>query len=153
MCYTDVMQTRALNPPSGEQRVRYRGEVVYLYAFDLAYEMTRVPVKTLAGQQVADFVVDSSKRAPRQLFFYRPQTVRLPPLERIGPLGPVRIERTVKILPVGGISIAVRVPFEVERLRDLIVFHDLAFSNGSLGHEVRALADDLRLELAPYLIG
>jgi len=36
-----------------------------------------------------------------QLFFFKPQMVRLPPLERIGPLGPVRVERSIKLLPVG----------------------------------------------------
>jgi hypothetical protein len=83
---------------------RYAGEVVYIYAFDVAYEMTRQPVRELLGQPVAQFVVDTSKRSPRQLFFYRPQMVRLPPLERIGPHGPVRVERVIKLLPVGAIS-------------------------------------------------
>src|SRR5579884_2216950 len=63
---------------------RYVGEVVYLYAFDVAYEMIRRPVRELLGHPVGDFVVDASKRGPRQLFFYRPQMVRLPPQERIG---------------------------------------------------------------------
>jgi hypothetical protein len=137
-----------LSVPSG----RYRGEVVYLYAFDLAYEMDRRRLDTLLGQPVAEFIVDTSKRAPRQLFFYRPQTVRLPPMERIGPHGPVRVERMVKILPVGAISIAVSVPFEVDRLEDLIAYHDLAFSNGSLHTEVRQLAEDIRQELHPHAI-
>src|ERR1051325_12231680 len=81
--------------------VRYRGEVVYIYAFDVAYEMTRQPIRELLGQPVAQFSMDASKRSPRHLFFYRPQMIRLPPLERIGPHGPVRVARTAKILPVG----------------------------------------------------
>src|SRR5436309_15338126 len=104
---------------------RYKGEVVYIYAFDVAYEMTRQPVRELLGQPVAQFVVDSSKRSPRQLFFYRPQMVRLPPLERIGPHGPVRVDRVIKLLPVGAISITIRVPFEVEHVEDLVGYHDL----------------------------
>src|SRR3954468_18025140 len=91
----------------------YSGEVVYIYAYDVAYEMTRQPVRELLGQPVAQFIVDASKRSPRQLFFYRPQMVRLPPLERIGPHGPMRVDRVVKLLPVGAISITIRVPFEV----------------------------------------
>lgn len=130
----------------------YKGEVVYIYAFDVAYEMTRQPVRELLGQPVAQFVVDSSKRSPRHLFFYRPQMVRLPPLERIGPGGPVRVERIVKLLPVGAISITIRVPFEVERIEDLVGYHDLQFSNGSLHEEVRRLADEIRNELNPYYV-
>src|SRR5580765_5202883 len=98
---------------------RYKGEVVYIYAFDVAYEMIRQPVRELLGQPVAQFVVDASKRSPKHLFFYRPQMVRLPPLERVGPGGTLRIERVVKLLPVGAISITIRVPFEVDRIEDL----------------------------------
>src|SRR5882672_1705758 len=131
---------------------RYVGEIVYIYAFDVAYEMNRQPVRALLGQPVAQFVVDASKRSPRHLFFYRPQMVRLPPLERIGPHGPVRMERVIKLLPVGAISITVRVPFEVEQLEDLVVYHDLQFSNGSLSEEVRRLAEEVRRELNAYYI-
>ncbi len=131
---------------------KYKGEVVYIYAYDVAYEMIRQPVRELLGQSVAQFVVDSSKRSPRHLFFYRPQMVRLPPLERIGPHGPIRIERGVKLLPVGALSITIRVPFEVEHVEDLVEYHDLQFSNGSLNEEVRRLAEDVRRELAPYYV-
>ena len=131
---------------------RYAGEVVYIYAFDVAYDMTRKPVRELLGQPVAQFVVDASKRSPRQLFFYRPQMVRLPPLERIGPHGPVRVERAIKLLPVGAISISVRVPFEVQQIEDLVAYHDLRFSNGSLNEEVRRLAGEVRSELASHYV-
>jgi hypothetical protein len=131
---------------------KYTGEVVYIYAFDVAYEMIRQPVRELLGQPVAQFAMDASKRSPRHLFFYRPQMVRLPPLERIGPNGPVRIERAVKLLPVGALSITVRVPFEVSQVSDLVVYHDLQFTNGSLHQEVRRLAEEVRAELSPYYI-
>src|SRR6266446_3030403 len=131
---------------------QYTGEVVYIYAFDLAYEMTRQPVRELLGQPVAQFVVDASKRSPRHLFFYRPQMVRLPPLERIGPHGPVRMQRVIKLLPVGALSITVRVPFEVRQIEDLVAYHELQFSNGSLHEEVRRLAEEVRRELVDYFI-
>ena len=130
----------------------YTGEVVFIYAFDLAYDMTREPVRELLGQPVAQFVVDASKRSPKHLFFYRPQMVRLPPLERIGPHGPVRVERAIKLLPVGALSITIRVPFEVGQVEDLVVYHDLQFSNGSLHQEVRQLAEEVRRELEPYFV-
>ncbi len=123
--------------------IRYSGEVVYIYAFDVAYDTARKPIRELLGQPVAQFAVDASKRSPRQLFFYKPQMVRLPPMERIGPLGPVRVERVIKLLPVGAISITVRVPFAVEHVEELVAFHDLQFSNGSLHDEVRQLAQEV----------
>src|SRR5215475_15394162 len=78
--------------------------------------------------------------------------VRLPALERLGPGGPLRVERVVKLLPVGALSITVRIPFEVERIEDLVGYHDLQFSNGSLHEEVRRLAEEVRRELNPYYI-
>ena len=138
--------------PSVSKVGHYSGEVVYIYAFDVAYEMTRQAVRELLGQPVAQFVVDTSKRSPRQLFFCRPQMVRLPPLERIGPHGRVRVERVIKLLPVGAISISVRVPFQVGQVEDLVGYHDLQFSNGSLGEEVRRLAEEVRSELASYYV-
>src|SRR3982751_1707506 len=91
-------QTTVERKVAAPKVAQYTGEVVYVYAFDVAYEMTRQPVRELLGQPVAEFVVDSSKRSPRHLFFFRPQMVRLPPQERIGPHGPMRMERVIKIL-------------------------------------------------------
>src|SRR4029079_7552149 len=115
--------------------------------------MTRTPIRELLGQPVAQFQVDATKRSPRQLFFYRPQMVRLPPLEKFGPRGPVRLERTIKLLPVGAISITISIPFQVEKLEDLVPFHDLRFKDGSwLYDDVRALPERVRRELRPYYV-
>ncbi len=141
---------RAPEPSRGVKH--YTGRVVYLYAYDVAYEMKRLPVHELLGQPMAQFSVDASKRSPRHLFFFRPQMVRLPPMERIGPHGPVRVERTVKLLPVGALSVTVSVPFVVNSIEDLVVYHDLEFSNGSLQQEVRQLAEEARQELARYFV-
>ena len=133
--------------------IRYTGEVVYIFAFDVAYEMLRQPIKTLRGQPVAQFAVDASKRSPRQIFFHRAQMVRLQPQERFGPSGPIRIERSIKVLPVGAISITIRVPFSVDSISGLVALHDLRFSNGQyLSDEVRQLAEEVRNELAPYCV-
>jgi hypothetical protein len=146
--------TRAEGEPTSPRLGSLRGEVVYMYAFDVAYEMIRKPVNELLGQPVAQFVVDATKRSPRQLFFYRPQMVRLPPVERIGPRGAVlHLQRIVKLLPVGAISITVRVPFEANSIDDLVAFHDLRFNDGTwLYDEVRALAEQVRQELTQYYV-
>lgn len=157
--YNPGMSRAIAQPVAGTRKasaaeiIHYTGEVVYLYAFDVAYELVRKPIPALMGQPVAQFIVDASKRSPRQLFFYRPQMVRLPPLERLGPQGPVRIERSIKLLPIGAISIMVRMPFVARNLDELVPFHDLQFSDGTwLYDEVRALATEVWRELQPYLI-
>ncbi len=118
----------------------------------MAYDMVRRPIASLLGHPVAEFDIDRSKRAPRQLFFYRPQMVRLPALERLSSRGAIRVERTVKILPIGAISIAFSIRFELENTHELVEYHDLAFNNGTLHEEVRTLADEIRRELAPYFV-
>ena len=132
--------------------IRYSGEVVYIYAFDVAYDTARKPISQVLGQPVQQFTVDATKRSPRQFFFYKPQMVRLPPMERVGPLGPVRVERCIKLLAVGAISITVRVPFSVNHVEELVAFHDLQFSNGALHDEVRRLAQEVVAELRGHLI-
>ncbi|MFM8357160.1 MAG: hypothetical protein ACKOET_01245 [Verrucomicrobiota bacterium] len=142
-------------PPTGHPATstgRFTGEVVYLFAFDIAYEMDRQLPAELLGQAVAQYSVDRSKRSPRHLLFFKPRMVRLPAQERLGPHGPVRVETEAKILAIGALSIRIRVPFAVERLSDLVAFHDLRFSNGSLADEVRQLAARIRQELAPSIV-
>jgi hypothetical protein len=143
-----------LRPPAlGSRVAQLTGEVVYIYAFDVAYEMNRLPVRELLGQPVAQFVVDASKRNPRQAMFYRPQMIRLPPLERLTSRGPLRLEQTVKLLPVGAVSITVRVPFSVGGVGELVPYHDLRFSDGTTLYDgVRQLAEQIRNELRPYSI-
>jgi hypothetical protein len=131
---------------------RYHGEVVYIYAFDVAYDTARKPIGELLGQPVAQFAVDASKRSPRQSFFYKPQMVRLPPLQRTGPLGTVSIERIIKLLPVGAISITVRVPFVCEQFEDLVAFHDLQWQECALYEDVRKLAQQITTELRGHLV-
>jgi hypothetical protein len=131
---------------------RYTGEVVYIYAFDVAYDTARQPISQLLGQPVEQFSMDGSKRNPRQFFFYKPQMVRLPPVERECYFGKVRVERAIKLLPVGAISITVRLPFAVQNVEDLVVFHDLKFGECSLHEEARRLAQQVVTELKGHLI-
>ncbi len=138
--------------PADQAQSRYAGEVVYIYAFDVAYDTQRQPISQLLGQPVEQFSMDNSKRSPRQFFFYKPQMVRLPPVEKAGPFGPVKIERAIKLLPVGAISITMRVPFTVQHVEDLVAFHDLQFGDCSLHEEARRLAQQVIAELKGHLI-
>ena len=140
------------NRPAERSATNYTGEVVYIYAFDVAYDTARQPISRLLGQPVAQFSMDGSKRNPRQFFFYKPQMVRLPPVERTGPFGPVRVERAIKLLPIGAISITMRVPFSVPRIEDLVPFHDLRFGDCSLHEEARRLAEQVVAELKSHFI-
>src|SRR5260370_16623441 len=114
--------------------------------------MKREPVIELLGQKVEPFEFDVSKRSPRHLFFYKPQMVRLPAVERIGPDGPVKVERVIKLLSVGAISITVRIPFAVDKIEELVGYHDLQLKTCSLTDEVRQLAEQARRGLEPHYV-
>ncbi|MCC7519445.1 MAG: hypothetical protein IT578_09700 [Verrucomicrobiae bacterium] len=129
-----------------------RGRVVYLYAFDIAYDLSPVPSPTLLGQPLETFRLDASKRRPRDLLFFRPQMVRLPAVERCGPRGRARLERAIKLLPVGIMSVAVSVDFEVERIEDLVAFHEPLFDGEPLGERAFALAEEAFEELRSFCV-
>ncbi len=145
------METTPETPPEIPAR-GFAGEIVYLFAYDIAYELGREPIATLLGHPVAVHNLDASRRGPRHLLFYKPQLVRLPPQDRVGPHGTVRVEREVRILPIGAIGIRVRVPFRVSSLAELVAYHDLEFGDGILHQEVRQLAESIRQELAPLIV-
>ncbi|HUV39302.1 MAG TPA: hypothetical protein VMY39_06790 [Planctomycetota bacterium] len=128
-------------------RGTYRGEVAYLYAFDLAWDMKREPLGKLLGQPVRPFAPGPTRHRPREMMFFRPQMASLEPVERTGPGGKVTVSRTVKLFPVGALSIRARVPFEVNDLRELRAYHDLSFDDGSLADETRELAETILEEV------
>lgn len=130
----------------------YCGQVVYIYSYDLAYDMTDQPIERLLGQPTRQFAAGPFKPGPREVLFYRPQMVTLPPVVKTGPHGPVTITRSVKIFPLGAISVAVSVPFQVQHSGELIAYHDLAFADGSLHDQVMELAQNARKELEPYCV-
>ena len=137
---------------AGSETRSYKGEVVYIYTFDLAYDMMRERIDTLLGQPTRDYVIGQDKRVPKNLFFYRPQMVELPPQMREGPAGKIEIRCSIKVFNIGAISIRVRVPFEVSRIEDLVGYHNLNLSGRPLEDEIRELAERVRQELVPFCI-
>ena len=135
-----------------QKNLMYCGEVVYIYAFDIAYDMKRQPVSELLGQPLQNYSIGPSKRSPKQLFFYSPQMAKLPSQERQIEDRMVQIQRSIKVFNVGAISIQIRVPFQVQKIEDLVSYHDLKFSQGSIEDEIKQLAEKAKRELEPYCI-
>ncbi|MFA5239466.1 MAG: hypothetical protein WC476_07140, partial [Phycisphaerae bacterium] len=76
----------------------YSGEVAYIYAYDLAYDMKRQPVERILSQPARDFSIEPSKRNPRQMFFYRPRVFDFPAQTKQLPDGKtISVRRTVKL--------------------------------------------------------
>lgn len=142
-----------INGDGNRQSSRYRGEVVYIYAYDIAYDIRNEPVESILGQPTKDYLVSPSKRIPKQMFFYRPRVAEFAPEKRTLDNGQsVEIRKSVKIFGVGAMTVQVRVSFEVERLEELVDYHDLEFTERGLDDEVSEFAEKVLKDLEPYCV-
>lgn len=130
-----------------------KGEVAYLFAFDLAYDadMEKLP-RTLLGQPLKPFDIAVGRRGPREPFFYMPKMISAPPIELQTNSGPVSASQTIKFFPVGAVSIVIRVPFEVRSLMELVPWHEGTFGNIQLHAEAQRLAEQIATEIQSALI-
>lgn len=129
-----------------------KGHVTWLYAFDIAHDMRREPLKTVLGRAVEPWLQKLDHRVPKQTFFHRPCVVRLPSLQASVPgrEGQATLSRTLKILPVGGISIAITAEVRAESLMELVAWHDPPPEAST--EAVRKLVDLLIADLRGHLI-
>lgn len=129
-----------------------QGEVVYIRAFDLAYDMKRQRIPEILGQTTQQALVGTSKPGPKNAFFYLPQKVTLPPRMYQTSVGPLEVSMTIKVFNVGAVSIQVRTPFEVSSIADLVKYYGLSLAGKSIEAEVVQIAERVRRELEPYLV-
>jgi hypothetical protein len=134
------------------QHAALEGQVVYIRAFDLAYDTKRQRIPRLLDQEVQDYLVGPSKPGPKQGFFYRPQMITLPPRMYQSSVGSLEVSIAVKIFNVGAVSIQVRTPFAVSSLEELVQYYGLRLAGNSIEVEVVQLAEQVRRELEPYLV-
>src|ERR1700730_17593138 len=85
------------------------GEVVYLYAFDVANEIVTAKVESILAQKPFPFEIREEKTIPRDIPVYKPLTIEPPPTKTCLGGRPVRI--LIRVYEVGVVSIAARVAF------------------------------------------
>ncbi len=123
-----------------------RGQVTWLYAFDIAHDMRRESLRTVLGQPVHRWAPGADHRVPRLSLFHQPQRVVLAPVRVRLPDGSWGgLSRTLKILPVGGLSVALSAPFSVESLGALVDWHQApeAMDRGGVRELVARVVEDL----------
>lgn len=98
-----------------------KGEVVYLYAFDVAGEIVTEKVHRILAQPPVRFEVRIDQAFPRDVPLYKPLIIEpsSPEVSFAGAKG----RTAIRIYDVGVVSVVVRVPVQVERLTDLTPFH------------------------------
>jgi hypothetical protein len=131
---------------------KYHGEIVFMFAYDVAQDMKRVPIQQLLGQPVEQFIAGIDKHGPKQAFFFQPQMVQLPPTEMTSTFGIHSVRRVVKIFPVGAISISISVPFAVEAITELVNWHDLRLDGRPIQEHAMTLAKKVQEQLVSVSI-
>jgi hypothetical protein len=131
----------------------FNGKVVYIYAFDIAYEIRIDKVRTLLSFPLSEYAIGPSKRNPKYYFFYRPKLVRLPDeIHRIK--GKTKqLQWDIKVFGIGSISVEISIPFEGLGLRELVEFHNPAFDDDiSLEKMVSQKMQSIVEELKPVCV-
>ena len=131
------------------------GEVVCFFACDFAYDMRPGSPSSLLGIPLEPFRIDARKRGPRGQVFYRPLVATLPGEPVTALDGPATAHFALKLLPIGALSLTVRIPFAVTDLDTLRhrQAHGYRFADGSnLAARVAAILEAARVELAPHAI-
>lgn len=105
-----------------------RGEVVYLYAFDVANEIRLDRAAELLAGRAAPFAARPERPAPRSVPVSQPLTV-----ERAGP--PIRVNGVparvlVRLYDVGVVSVVVRAPVACDSLANLFPYHTPTLDDG-----------------------
>jgi hypothetical protein len=105
------------------------GEVVYLYAFDVASEIHTERVTSFLGRQPVPYDVPSARAIPRDVPFYRPLTVEPPSTAKLGDRS---VRLLVRVYDVGVVTVTASVPVAVTALADLKSFHQPRLEDGRM---------------------
>lgn len=105
-----------------------KGEVVYLYAFDVANEIVIKKAKELITNEAVPFEISSGHTVPKDAPLYKPLSIEIAPTESL--LTGENIRPFVHIYEIGVISIALRVSFSVKNTSSLLSFHKPILTSG-----------------------
>jgi len=111
-----------------------KGEVVYLYAFDVANEILTPRVQEILSEKPFPFEIRMDRTLPKDMPLYKPLAIEPRPLSARLEGFPVRL--LVRIYDVGVVTVMMRVEFEANELSDLLPFHNPKLEDGQSLDEV-----------------
>lgn len=113
-----------------------KGEVIYLYAFDVANEINTSRVQEVLSEKPFPFEIQMDRTLPKDMPLYKPLAIEPPPLTTLLRGSPVRL--LIRIYDVGVVTVMMRAAFENESLTSLMAFHNPKLDNGELPGDVAA---------------
>ncbi|MCE9562849.1 MAG: hypothetical protein K8U57_12460 [Planctomycetes bacterium] len=134
-----------------ERHGKLRGEVVYLYAFDVANEIRLGRATELLSGRSAPFAARPDRPTPRSVPVSQPLSVQ--PLSPTARVNDSAANLTVRVYDVGVVSVTVRVPFTSDSLAALIPFHTPTLDDGRpLDELAREQCDEICRALSDALV-
>ena len=106
-----------------------QGEVVYLYAFDVASEIVTARILEVMSKRPEPAQIRRDRSLPKDVPLYRPLRVGLPPL--VSSVGGAAISVVVRIYEVGVVTVEMREPFTAGDLRELHGYHNPTDASGT----------------------
>jgi hypothetical protein len=143
-----VMHERA---PTKQEKA-LKGEAVYLYAFDVANEIITPRVREILSEKPFPFEIRKDRTLPKDMPLYKPLAMEPRPLATRLHGFPVRL--MVRIYDVGVVTVMMRVEFEVDKLEELLPFHNPKLENGeSLDTVASSLRDQVCESVKDSIVG
>src|SRR5579863_9349559 len=105
-----------------------KGEVIYLYAFDVANEIITPRVQEILSEKPFPFEIRKDRTLPKDMPLYKPLAIEPPPLKAKLYGAPVRL--LIRIYDVGVVTVMMRVAFDAGKLGELMQFHNPRFEDG-----------------------
>ncbi|HKW28181.1 MAG TPA: hypothetical protein VJT54_02515 [Verrucomicrobiae bacterium] len=105
-----------------------KGEVAYLYAFDVANEIITSRVEEILSEKPFPFEIRMDRTLPKDMPLYKPLAIEPHPLTARLRGAPVHL--LIRVYDVGVVTVMLRVSFEAGTLGDLILFHNPKLDNG-----------------------
>ena len=128
-----------------------KGDVVYLYAFDVANEIVTTRVQEILSEKPFPFEIRADRTLPKDMPLYKPLAIE-PRLTAQINGRPVRL--LVRVYDVGVVTVMMRVAFEARTLQELMPCHDANLEDGkSLDAAAQELCTEVYKNLKPFMVG
>lgn len=127
------------------------GEVVYLYAFDVANEIVTARVKEVLARRPVAFEIRTDHTVPKDVPLYRPLAIEPP--EFSASLGGRPVRAVVRVYEVGVVSIVIRAGIDVHDLAALVPSHRPVLDDGrALDRVARELCGEVCKSLREAMV-
>jgi hypothetical protein len=105
-----------------------KGEVIYLYAFDVANEIITSRVQEILSEKPFPFEIRMDRTLPKDMPLYKPLAIEPHPLSARLHHAPVHL--LIRVYDVGVVTVMMRAEFAAGGLGDLMPFHNPKLENG-----------------------